>query len=218
MDPVPVDGLRARHKKRTQIALRDAAIRRFIRDGFDRTTVEDIAADVDVSPRTFFRYFPTKDAVVITPYVDLFVSWETIVRSATAGAALIDVLREASHAVTDAYASDAVFWDRHHEAVTTDPAIGTRMLQTQAQLQQRAARALSDVLGLDLRHDLRPHIIAAAAMAGVAAAVARWYASGQQADRRKLIDAAYEEVATAGELLSRPIPSRAGASSATSPT
>ena len=204
----PVEGLRARHKQRTRVALRDAALRRFIRDGFEATTVDDIAADVDVSPRTFFRYFPTKDAVIITPYLDLFASWESMVRSAPAGTALIDTLRAASHAVTDAYERESDFWDRHHEAITTDPAIGLRMLQTQAQLQQRATSALGDLLGLDPRDDLRPQILAAAAMAGVAAAIARWYASGRQADRRTLVDSAYEDVATAGELLHQPIPER----------
>lgn len=202
----PVEGLRARHRERTRVALRDAALRRFIRDGFEATTVTDIAADVDVSPRTFFRYFSTKDAVIVTPYLDVFASWESIVRSAPAGTALVDALRRASHAVTDAYEQEPDFWDRHHEAITTDPAIGLRMLQTQAQLQQRAASALGDLLGLDLRDDLRPHILAAAAMAGVAAAIARWYAGGRQADRRALVDAAYEEVAAAGELLRQPIP------------
>ena len=170
--------------------------------------MDDIAADVDVSPRTFFRYFPTKDAVIITPYVDLFAAWESIVRSAPAGTALIDTLREASHAVTDAYEREPDFWDRHHEAITTDPTIGLRMLQTQAQLQQRATSALGDLLGLDPRDDLRPQILAAAAMAGVAAAIARWYASGRQADRRTLVDSAYEDVAKAGELLHQPIPVR----------
>lgn len=217
MSQGPVEGLRARHKHRTRIALRDAALRRFIRDGFEATTVEDIAADVDVSPRTFFRYFPTKDAVIVAPYVELFASWESIVRSAPAGTELIAALREASHAVTNAYERDPDFWDRHHEAITTDPNIGLRMLQTQAQLQQRATRALADLLGLDLRGDLRPQILAAAAMAGVAAAVAQWYASGRRADRRALVDAAYEEVARAGELLHQPIPGAQGSTSSSRP-
>jgi AcrR family transcriptional regulator len=202
----PVEGLRARHKQRTRSALRDAALQRFVRDGFEATTVQDIAADVDVSPRTFFRYFPTKDAVIVTPYLDLFASWELIVRSAPAGTPLIDALREASRAVTDAYEQESDFWDRHHEAVTTDPTMGLRMLQTQAQLQQRATSALGDLLGLDPQEDLRPQILAAAAMAGVAAAIARWYAEGRRADRRTLVDAAYEEVARAGDLLHQPIP------------
>ena len=179
--------------------------------------MEDIAADVDVSPRTFFRYFPTKDAVIIAPYLELFASWESIVRSAPAGTALIAALREASDAVTDAYERDSDFWDRHHEAITADPNVALRMLQTQAQLQQRATSALADVLGLDLREDIRPQILAAAAMAGVAAAVARWYASGRQADRRTLVNAAYEEVAKAGELLHQLIPQAQGDSSSPPP-
>lgn len=206
MREVPRGGLRARHKQRTRTALRDAALQRFLRDGFDATTVDDIAADVDVSPRTFFRYFPTKDAVITAPYVQVFASWETSLRSTPAGTPLIDALRQASHLVADAYDSEPEFWDRHHAAISMDTSIGLAMLQTQAQLQQRAARALSDVLGIDSRADLRPHILAAAAMAGVAAAVAQWYSSGCELDRRTLVDAAYEEVAKAGELLLQPIP------------
>ena len=96
------------------------------------------------------------------------------------------------------------------QAISTDPKIALRMLQTQAQLQQRATSALADVLGLDPAKDIRPQILAAAAMAGVAAAVAQWYASNRQADRRTLVNAAYEEVATAGELLHQPIPRAQG--------
>nr|MBA2561189.1 TetR family transcriptional regulator [Propionibacteriales bacterium] len=141
-----VDGLRERHKRQTRIALRDAALRRFQRDGFEATTVNDIAADVDVSPRTFFRYFPTKDAVVVVPYEEIFEEWEALVRSSPAGRTLVDVLQDASHLVTDAYEHDVDYWDRHHEAVTADPRLGLRMLETQARLQQRAAAALADRL------------------------------------------------------------------------
>jgi AcrR family transcriptional regulator len=57
-------GLRERKKLRTRAMLIDAAIQLCLRQGFERTTVDQIAAIADVSPRTFSRYFPTKDAVV----------------------------------------------------------------------------------------------------------------------------------------------------------
>ena len=58
-------GLRERKKLRTRATLIDAAVELCNRQGFERTTVEQIAAIADVSPRTFSRYFATKDAVVL---------------------------------------------------------------------------------------------------------------------------------------------------------
>jgi AcrR family transcriptional regulator len=50
--------------ERTREALRAAALRRFVADGFDAATVVDIAADVGVTERTFYRHFATKDEVL----------------------------------------------------------------------------------------------------------------------------------------------------------
>ncbi|MDT5335173.1 MAG: hypothetical protein QOD90_678 [Mycobacterium sp.] len=59
-------GLRERKKLRTRAVLIDAAMDLCLKQGYDLTTVEQIAASADVSPRTFSRYFPTKDAVFLT--------------------------------------------------------------------------------------------------------------------------------------------------------
>ncbi len=56
--------LRSKHSNETRQRIVEVALARFAEHGFDATTVEEIAAAADISPRTFFRYFPTKDAVL----------------------------------------------------------------------------------------------------------------------------------------------------------
>jgi AcrR family transcriptional regulator len=64
-------GLRDRKKRRTRALLVDTAVELCDRRGFERTTVEQIAAAAEVSPRTFSRYFATKEDVVLALTTDL---------------------------------------------------------------------------------------------------------------------------------------------------
>ncbi|MBD0862789.1 TetR family transcriptional regulator [Gordonia sp. zg691] len=57
--------LRARRRDATRLEIHEAAVDLFERNGFDETTVDEIAAAAGVSPRTFFRYFPTKEECVL---------------------------------------------------------------------------------------------------------------------------------------------------------
>ena len=97
-DPAPV-GLRERKKAKTRAAIQEHALRLFQQQGYEATTVEQIAAAAEISPSTFFRYFPTKEDVVIYDALDplLFEAF----RAQPAGLSPIAALRGALHEVYD---------------------------------------------------------------------------------------------------------------------
>ncbi|MBY8884022.1 TetR family transcriptional regulator [Streptomyces sp. PTM05] len=89
----PALGLRERKKIRTRQGIRHAAYRLFERQGYDATTVEQIAAAAEVSPSTFFRYFPTKEDVVLTDEYDPLM--EAALLERPADEPIVDSLRQA---------------------------------------------------------------------------------------------------------------------------
>ncbi|GAA2112156.1 TetR/AcrR family transcriptional regulator [Actinomadura alba] len=67
--------LRERKKLRTRQTLIDTALERFTTDGFDGTTLDRLCAAVEVSKRTFFRYFSSKEDVAMAPTQDLWTAF-----------------------------------------------------------------------------------------------------------------------------------------------
>jgi AcrR family transcriptional regulator len=86
-------GLRERKKARTRAAIRQHAFRLFREQGYDATTVEQIADAAEVSRSTFFRYFPTKEDVVLQDDMDLL--WAEAVRAQPPGLSPMAALRSA---------------------------------------------------------------------------------------------------------------------------
>jgi len=63
---IPAEGLRARKRRETLQRITDAGMRLFIEHGYDRTTLDEIAAAAGISRRTFFYYFKSKDDILLS--------------------------------------------------------------------------------------------------------------------------------------------------------
>jgi AcrR family transcriptional regulator len=84
-------GLRERKKARTREAIQQHALRLFRDQGYAETTVEEIAAAAEISPSTFFRYFPTKGDAVLAEFIDGRIF--EMLAEAPAGLDLVSALR-----------------------------------------------------------------------------------------------------------------------------
>jgi AcrR family transcriptional regulator len=94
----PVEPTRS---ERTRTALRDAALARFVRDGFDATSVADIAADAGVSERTFYRHFADKYEVLLADYEARLDWFARALSVRPRGESLIDSVRAAIESFPD---------------------------------------------------------------------------------------------------------------------
>ena len=188
---VPVDtsiGLRERKKLRTRAELSDAAFRLFAERGFDETTIEDIVEQVEVSPRTFFRYFDSKEDVVIGFFDDLGLELRAMLATRPSDEPSFTALRAALGTLIDLYEErqDRVVAAKRlaHET----PSIRARLLDKHARWENGVTEELSARLGVDPAEDRRPRLIAAVALAAYSTAVTAWCSSEGKDDLHVLVD------------------------------
>lgn len=87
-------GLRERKKRRTHAAISEAAIALFLEHGFGQVSVAQVAEAAEVSKRTLFAYFPTKEDLVVHRLADHTTEAARVVRARPAGTAPLAALRE----------------------------------------------------------------------------------------------------------------------------
>ncbi|GGN68454.1 TetR family transcriptional regulator [Actinoplanes lobatus] len=122
------NGLRERKKAKTRAAIRDHALRLFEERGYAATTVDQIADAAEVSPSTFFRYFPTKEDVILVDDVDEVLLGA--IRAQPAGVPPIEAIRRAMREVFDAMSPEAWEFERRRQRlVLIVPELRMRMLQ-----------------------------------------------------------------------------------------
>ena len=135
-------GLRERKKAKTRAAIRDHALRLIREQGYDATTVEQIAEAAEVSPSTFFRYFPTKEDVVLQDDLDLL--WIDAFRAQPPELSPIAAMRASLQEAfaTMSEADMAVL--RQTMTLAAIPAIRARMLDEFARTAQILASAIAE--------------------------------------------------------------------------
>ncbi|WP_406135965.1 TetR family transcriptional regulator [Streptomyces sp. NBC_01089] len=182
----PVPGLRERKKLKTRQTIRREAYRLFAGQGYEATTVDRIAEAAEVSPSTFFRYFPTKeDVVLVDEYAPVLAG---ALESRPADEPVVDAIR---HAFTGSLAQllgadrqELLFRTRLAFAI---PAIRVRAADQQLRSQDAVAALIVERTGRE-PGDLEANCAAAAITAVFSAVVRHWTESGGAGDLAELFD------------------------------
>jgi AcrR family transcriptional regulator len=121
--------LRERKKVETRRAIEEAAVQLFLAGGFDATTVDEIAAAADVSPRTFHRYFATKEEVVLGTGAEEAEQIVAVLRSRPVDEPLLDSLRMVVLAQADEWERDRGLMLDQLRLVLRTPSLRARYLE-----------------------------------------------------------------------------------------
>lgn len=179
-------GLRERKKLRTKAAIQREAMRLFLERGFDETTIEDIAEAVEISPSTFFNYFPSKEHVVFEDEFD-----PLIITAFDALPADMHPIRKLRMAMLQVFSQlppdqDKMMRDRM-QLLATKPELRGAMMSQFASLVDQIAHLLGPRVGRK-RDDFAVHNIAGAVL-GVLMSAMLEIMDNPKADMLKVVDA-----------------------------
>jgi AcrR family transcriptional regulator len=194
--------LRERKKLATRRALRRAALDLIAERGFSQVTVEDIAAAADVSPRTFFNYFPSKEAALFGADPDQPTELRKRVLQAAPGGSALDALRvvlagEARARLEEAAAFDVepADWLRRMKVVRADPHLRAAQAAHMGMLESVLAGALAERLGAEPERDPYPALLASVASGVMRASAMFWATSGGGVPLDQLTEMAFDALA-----------------------
>ncbi|ANZ41267.1 hypothetical protein BBK82_40170 [Lentzea guizhouensis] len=167
------EGLRDRKKRRTRAALERATLRLSAEKGYDHVTVEEIAAEADVSVRTFFNYFAGKDDALIGADPDTGPRMVARVLEAE-GATPFEAYRDAVLAeIDDELNSARDLWLLRKDVLMQRPDLLVRAFASSAEAEQKLSAAVAQRAGLPADH-LYPRLLVAAGTVAFRCAVTRW--------------------------------------------
>jgi AcrR family transcriptional regulator len=159
-------GLRERKKQRTREQIVEAAYRLFQERGYHATTVADIAAAAEIAPRTFFAYFPSKEAVVFFDFEPILASVKAAVDERPAEESTIDALRRWLEQSLHADSHDTEDARLRKRLINDEPALASHSRHLLSRFEDVLREGVARDLG-DPPDSLRPKLVAAAATAAI---------------------------------------------------
>jgi len=171
----------AEHKVRTRQALIDAALELFAERGYDATTSDEIAAAARVSPRTVFRYFPTKESVLFFGEYEFIRSFAGVYQSQSLTLSEVDAIRNSFVVLAPGVARLRRRIELYQKAVASSAALRGREQANHDEHIATIARAIAGRRGLALP-DGACDLLAAVSVVVLQRAVDTWLAGPVRAD------------------------------------
>jgi AcrR family transcriptional regulator len=188
-------GLRERKKLATRLALHEAALRLVAERGLDAVSVDDIADRADVSPRTFFNYFPSKvDAILgLDPEAPRRQADAFLDRPADESP--VEALRAVTRAQAAEMAEDMALWPLRLKVIDAHPALLGNLAAAFGEAEKVLAGAIAERTGTRVGVDVHPTLLAGVAGVAIRTSLHRWLASDFTASLPHLVDEAWDALA-----------------------
>jgi AcrR family transcriptional regulator len=200
--PVPSDlvsdtagaplGLRERNKLRTRQEIADATLRLAAERGLENVTVEQIAIAAEIAPRTFFRYFDSKEDALLADHSDRLALLRQTLRDRPSSEGPLTAVRASILEVVGDLEDNRELMLCKFQLMQTSPTLHAQSLEKMAELERTLAGALAERSGVDLEHDQRPFVIAAAVCSAMRVVIDRWGATGGDGDLTEMVERALD--------------------------
>ncbi len=194
--------LRERKKQATRRALRRIALNLVAERGFAQVTVDDIAAAADVSPRTFFNYFPTKEAALFGASLERLEALRNGIVHHAPGDSALEALRavlvgEARARAADLsdLGGDPAGWLSRMKSAHSDAHLRAALAAHMAMVERVITDALAERLGTDPERDPYPALLAAVGTGVMRATIGFWANAGGALALDQLTDLACQALA-----------------------
>jgi len=193
-----VAGLRERKKQKTRVAIQRAAMKLFMKQGYEATTVEQIADAAEISPSTFFNYFPSKEDVVFTDDYDQ--RFTSMFESRPADEPLGVAIRETMNlALGQSMERDRDVLLARAQLVLDVPALRARLWGDLVQAQEQFAELIAARSGRPA-DDFEVRVTAMVIVSALTVASTEWVRSGGREDLMEMINRALEVVETGAQV------------------
>ena len=185
-------GLRERKKLATRLALHEAALRLVAERGLEHVSVDDITARADVSPRTFFNYFSSKDDAVLGLDPDAMHRQVQALHDRPAGESPVEALRAVAMEQALEMAGETELWPLRLTVIDAHPALIGRLAAVFGEFERVMAEAIAERTGTRFGVDVYPTLLAGVAGVAMRTALHRWHATDFTASLPALVDEAWD--------------------------